>query len=298
MKRQHLLAAAACAALFCAAGSAFGQAQPGTGQRRQRGPRVLNIGVQLYSVRDDCAKDLAGVLKAIGKMGYAGVEFAGYYGKSAEELKKMLDDAGLVCCGTHTGLDTLTGDNLAKTIAFNKTLGNRYLIVPGLPEERTKSKDAWLETAKLFNEIDAKVRPERMFVGYHSHAGDFKAVDGVAGWDVFFGNTGNRVVMQMDFGNTKSAGVDPIPYVSQYPGRQRSVHIKEFSKSNDKALIGEGDIDWKVVLPTLRDKGRNDWLVIEAESYATSPMDTIDKSLVNLKRIAKELALKTKPEAN
>jgi hypothetical protein len=63
------------------------------------------VAVQLYSVRDLCAKDLAGTVAAIGKMGYKGVEFAGYYGKSAADLRKMLDDNGLVCCGTHTGLE-------------------------------------------------------------------------------------------------------------------------------------------------------------------------------------------------
>ena len=63
----------------------------------------LPIGLQLYSVRDDCARDLAGVLQAVGAMGYAGVEFAGYYGRTASELR-------LKCCGTHSGLETILGE--------------------------------------------------------------------------------------------------------------------------------------------------------------------------------------------
>ena len=97
--------------------------------------RKMQIGLQLYSVRKDCAKDLAGTIAAVAKMGYMGVEFAGYHDKSAKEIRKMLDDNGIVCCGTHTGLDTLLGDNLKKTIEFNKTIGNRFLVVPSLPEK-------------------------------------------------------------------------------------------------------------------------------------------------------------------
>src|SRR5687767_7768659 len=69
------------------------------------------VGLELYSVREDCAKDLPGVLKAVAKMGYQGVEFAGYHGRTAEELRKLLDENKLKCCGTHIGLDTLLGEN-------------------------------------------------------------------------------------------------------------------------------------------------------------------------------------------
>lgn len=281
MNRSKVVLAAALAVLACIGARTTAQ----NASQRPRAPRLPQIGVQLYSVRDDCAKDLPGVLKAVAKMGYAGVEFAGYYGRSAEELRKMLDENGLKCCGTHTGLDTLLGDNLAKTIAFNKTLGNRYLIVPGLPEERTRDKAAWLETARLFNEISEKLRAENMYIGYHSHAGDFKKIDDTTGWDLFFSNTNSRVVMQLDFGNTKSAGVDPIQYLEKYPGRQRTVHIKEYSHSNPNALLGEGDIDWNRALTLLKTRGRTQWLIVEAESSATTPLDCIEKNLTNLKAL-------------
>src|SRR5438094_6516248 len=107
----------------------------------------IPIGLQLYSVREDAAKDLPGVLKAVAKMGYEGVEFAGYYGHSAQDVRKMLDDNGLKCCGGHLGLDTLLGDALPATIEYQQTLGNKFLIVPGLGPQRTNSKAAWLETA-------------------------------------------------------------------------------------------------------------------------------------------------------
>ena len=91
--------------------------------------KKIPIGVQLYSVREDCARDLPGTLAAVAEMGYDGVEFAGYYGYSAEDLRRMLDANGLQCCGTHTGLNTLLGDALKTTVEFNQVLGNRYLVV-------------------------------------------------------------------------------------------------------------------------------------------------------------------------
>src|ERR1041385_589722 len=88
----------------------------------------IPVGVQLYSVRKECEKDLPGTLKAIGKIGYKAVEFAGYYGRDARTLRQMLDDAGLKCCGTHTPFDTILADKLPKTVEFNQTLGNINLI--------------------------------------------------------------------------------------------------------------------------------------------------------------------------
>ena len=110
----------------------------------------IPVGVQLYSVREECARDLPGTLAALAKMGYAGVEFAGYYGRSARELRSMLDDLGLKCCGTHIGLDTLLGAEFEATVAFNLELGNPYLVVPWIGEERRSSIAAWQKTAALF----------------------------------------------------------------------------------------------------------------------------------------------------
>jgi len=97
--------------------------------------KKIHIGLQLYSVREDCARNMPGTLEAVANMGYEGVEFAGYHGYSAEELSKILGDLGLKVAGSHVGIETLMGGELHETIEFNEALGNRYLIVPGLPEE-------------------------------------------------------------------------------------------------------------------------------------------------------------------
>src|SRR5438132_11523772 len=102
---------------------------------RDKSGRPIRIGLQLYSVRADCARDLPGVLKAVAKMGYTGVEFAGYHGRSAEELRRMLDENKLKCYGTHLDLNALLGDKFEKTVAFCRVLGCKLLVVPWLPEE-------------------------------------------------------------------------------------------------------------------------------------------------------------------
>src|SRR5687767_10140272 len=126
----------------------------------------IPVGVQVYSVRDDAKADFAGTLAAIRKIGYAGVEYAGYYGKSAVELRKIQDDLGLKCCGTHTGMDTLLPDKLNETMDYNETLGNKFLIVPWLAAEKRAAIGPWMEVAKQFNEIAAKVKLRGFRVGY------------------------------------------------------------------------------------------------------------------------------------
>ena len=254
--------------------------QSTTGRRRR-----IPIGLQLYSVRDDCQKDLPGTIAAVGKMGYEGVEFAGYYNRSAKDLRKMLDDNKLKCCGTHTGIDTLLGDNLPKTIEFNKILGNKYLVAPGLPGQYNSSHQAWLNAAKLFNELAEKVKPAGMLVGYHNHSAEFKAMDGELPWDTFFGNTSKDVIMQLDVGNAINGGVDPLPYIYRYPERAITVHVKEFSKKNDKALIGEGDVSWKAFAALCRAVGATEWYIIEHESYAYPPLECVERCLKNVREM-------------
>jgi hypothetical protein len=155
----------------------------------------IPLGVQLYSVREQCAKDLPGTLAAVAKIGYKGVEFAGYHGRNAKELRQMLDDLGLVACGTHTPYESVLAAKLAETIEFNRTIGNKFLIVPSMTG---KTKTEWLDKAKLFNELADKVKAEGMFVGYHAHAHDFQKLEGESAWDIFFGNTKPEVIMQLD----------------------------------------------------------------------------------------------------
>jgi sugar phosphate isomerase/epimerase len=254
---------------------------------RAAGRRRIPIGVQLYSVRTECEKDLPGTIKAVAKMGYKGVEFAGYYGRDAKTLKKLLDGVGLKCCGTHTGIDTLLGDQLQKTIEFNQTIGNKYLIVPWLPEQYRTTHAEWKKTAQLFNELSEKVRPYGMVVGYHNHDIEFKPVDGELPWDIFFGNTNKQVVMQVDTGNAMIGGGDPVVFLKRYPGRAKTVHIKPFSKTKPNAVIGDDELPWQEIFKLCETTGGTQWYIVEYESDAYPPLVSIEKCLETLRRWGK-----------
>lgn len=247
----------------------------------------IPLALQLYSVREDCAKDLPGTLAAVAKMGYAGVEFAGYHGRSAKELRKMLDDLGLKAAGTHLGLDTLEGDKLAGTIEFNQAIGNRFLIVPWIPEERRKDRAGWLACAQLFNELAAKVAAQGMLVGYHNHHVEFTPLGGETPWDTFFGNTRKDVVMQLDTGNCLHGNGDPVAILRKFPARATTLHLKEFSKTNDKALIGEGDVAWAEVFRLSESAGATQWYIVEQESYAFAPLECARRCIENLRKMGK-----------
>ena len=247
----------------------------------------IPIALQLYSIRHDCEKDLPGTLKAVAKMGYDGVDFAGYYGYDAPTIHAVLDDLGLKAAGCHTGIQTLLGDELQKTVAFNRVLGNKYLIVPGLPESFRDSHDAWLGTAEVFNEIAAKLEPEGMFTGYHNHHIEFTPMDGELPWDTFFGNTVPEVVMQIDLGNALHGGADPVAFLKRYPGRARTVHLKAYSATNDKALIGEDDVDWAEVFRVCEADPVTEWYIVEQESYPYSPLESVERCLQALKAMGK-----------
>jgi len=249
--------------------------------------KKIPVGLQLYSVREQCQQDLVGTVKAVARMGYKGVEFAGYYGRDAKTLRQLLDDTGLKCCGTHIGLETLLGDNLPKTIEFNRILGNRFLIVPGLAETYTKTRQAWQKTATIFNELAEKVKPEGMRVGYHNHPTEFHVLDGEMPWDTFFGGTRKEVVMQFDTGNAMHGGGDATVYLKKYPGRAATVHIKPFSKAKPNALLGDDELPWPEIFRLCETIGNTEWYIVEYESDAYPPLISVEKTLEVMRKWGK-----------
>ncbi len=231
------------------------------------GKRLPRVGVQLYSVRKRCEQDLAATLKAVKEMGYAGVEFAGYYGRTAKELKQMLDDNGLVACGTHTGFDTIKPENIQATIAFNREIGNKYLMVPGMG---AKTKEDWLNAAKVFNAASAIAKTEGMYVGYHNHQHEFKDIfdDGKCKWETLFDNTVPDVCTQLDVGHVVSAGHDPVKWLKKYPGRSRTLHAKEVYPGPGilgQAPAGVTGVDWPAVFAAT-DADVTEWYIVETEA--------------------------------
>jgi sugar phosphate isomerase/epimerase len=219
----------------------------------------------------------------VAKIGYKGVEFAGYHGHSAKELRKMLDDNGIVACGTHTPYESVLGDKLKETVEFNQTIGNKFLIIPSMT---ARSKKDWQERANLFNELAARVKSDGMWVGYHSHAHDFKKLEGETSWDVFSSNTRPEVILQLDVSNCADGGADPVAVLKKDGvGRTRSIHIKPHG-GGPEAIIGEDKLDWKEIFAFCEGPGKTGWYVVEHET-SKDPLDTVRRTYTALKQFGK-----------
>jgi sugar phosphate isomerase/epimerase len=181
-------------------------------------------------------------------------------------------------------------DRLEATIAYNKAVGNRFVIIPGLPGECTQSIAAWRATAAKFNEIAAKLAPHGLFLGYHNHWDEFNAIDGQTPFDVFFGATGSDVVVQLDNGNAQAGDADMLDIVKRYPGRLRTVHLKPYSKADAfDTMLGEDDVPWGEFLRLCDEVGKTEWFIVEYESETLHmPLTGVKLCLEALKKMEAE----------
>ena len=247
----------------------------------------IPIAVQLYSVRDDCAKGFDAALAAVATMGFAGVEFAGYYSYASKpkELRAKLDELGMKAAATHIGTGALRGDALHKTIEFHQQIGCKYLIVPGDGDFTHPEKSKAL--AEFFNETAAKLKPHGMACGYHNHTGEFAKMGGSNYWELFASRTGKDVVLQVDCGWAADAGQDCVDLMKRHPGRMKVVHIKPTVIKNEpgkKAIFGQDSVNWGPILTACRDFGGTGWLTLEQEAYpdGKSPMECTALSMAAL----------------
>jgi sugar phosphate isomerase/epimerase len=244
--------------------------------------KKIPVGLQLYSVREQCAKNLPATLEDVARIGFRHVEFAGYHGRNAKDLRKLLDANGLAACGTHTPYESVLPARLQETIDFNLTIGNKFLIVPWM---EAKSKQAWLDKAKQFNEIAQKLKPHGLLTGYHAHAHDFEKFDGQSAWDIFFGSTTPDVVMQLDTSNCLDGGADPVAVLKKYPGRALSIHLKAHG-GGPEAVFGEDKVPWPAVFEFCETQGRTQIYVVEHES-GKDPIAAVKRAYLALQKMGK-----------
>jgi len=217
------------------------------------------------------------------------VEFAGPPALSGALLRAMLDEVGLVCCGWHTPFSMVQGDALAATIALNTAVGNRRIIVPGIPGDLVDSRAKWRAMADFFAALADTLAPHDLVTGYHNHTVEFTPLDGEPPWDTFFGNTDPRVVMQLDTGNAMHGGADPAAILRQYPGRAGTVHLKPYTPGAAdpfNAPIGEDASDWAAIFAAC-DAAATDWYIVEYESDAYPPLDAVARCLRGLKAMGR-----------
>jgi sugar phosphate isomerase/epimerase len=258
--------------------------------RAQGAGKKLPIALQLYSVRNDCAKDFDAALEKVAKMGFAGVEFAGYhsYGGKAAELKKRLDALNLKVAATHIGTGTMKGDALKKTVEFHQTIGCKFLIVPG-DGDFTKP-DKCEALAETFNKIAAELKPLGMYCGYHNHKHEFTKNGDKTYYEQFAERTSKDVVLQQDCGWSADAGWNPVELMKKYPGRMKSTHFKPTvvkGEAGKKAFIGQDSVDWVAVIAACKTVGGTEWITLEQEAYpdGKSPMDATEVSFQALKKL-------------
>jgi sugar phosphate isomerase/epimerase len=249
----------------------------------------MGIALQLYSIRNDCARDFDAALKWVAETGFEAVEFAGYhkYGGKPKELRDQLDGLGLKVAGTHIGTNSLVGDALKGTIEFHQVLGCRYLIVPG--DGRFSKPDGNKELAEIFNKAAEELKKVGMFTGYHNHTHEFQKDGDKTYWELFAERTSQDVVLQQDVGWTTSAGYDPAVMIRKYPGRSKIIHCKPavVGNGNKRPIIGEDSVKWAEVFQACREVGGTEWLTLEQEAYLpnTTPMECVQLSLAGMKKI-------------
>ncbi len=248
----------------------------------------IPIGLELWSVRKQCEKELPAVLEAVAKMGYEGVELAhSYYGHDAAAWRKLLDDNGLKSVGMHMGLPALQGDAFDKTIEIHKLLGTPYLIIASLPKKALESVAAIKETGKVFNDLSARLKPHGMKIGYHCHGGDFEQVAGKTAWERFGEATEPDVLLQLDIGNCLGGGGDAIGMLKRFPGRSVTIHIKDHG-GKPGAVFGEGDVNWKDVFGILETTGGTKQYIIEEEGQeGPEALAAVRRALENFRKMGK-----------
>lgn len=257
---------------------------------RVRAGSAIPVALQLYSLRGDCKADFDACLDAVSKMGFTGVEFAGYFGYTDRpaELRKRLDDLGLKAAGTHIGADQLQGDNLKRAIEFHQAIGCRFLVVPSSRDFTDPEKSKAL--AEMFNRAAEQLAPLGMACGYHNHTAEFKTDGGKTFWDLFAERTKKEVILQQDCGWTFAAGQDPVAYLKKYAGRSRTVHFKPTVREGDagkKPILGLDSVPWRQVYDACRSVGGTEWIVLEQELYpdGKTPAECVKESFAGLKRV-------------
>lgn len=265
------------------------------------GPRLpaRPLGIELYAVRGELARDLPGTLSAVAKIGYAAVEFyAPYFSWTlpyAKEVRSRLDDLGLRCYSTHNHIETFTpGEGMAKAIELNQIIGARHLILAS-PPQGTEGLEGWKTLCGRLTTAVGQLQPHGLTAGYHNHQTEWKALaDGARVMDVIAAHTPPEFVLQFDVGTCLEAGADPIAWIKANPGRIRSVHLKDWApgkateEKGYRVLFGEGVAPWTEILAAAESVGGVEYFLMEQEGSRFSEFETAQRCLDNWRKIRRK----------
>jgi sugar phosphate isomerase/epimerase len=253
------------------------------------------IGLELYSVRNELARDLPNTLQNVAKIGYEVVEFyAPYYDWTlpyAKTVRSQMDDLGLRCYSTHNHIDSFTaGDKMAKAIELNQILGSRLLVLASAPGS-AKELDGWKALCgQLTSAVDA-LTPHGLAAGFHNHQTEWAPLDGDKRvMDVLAANTPKEFVLQFDVGTCVEAGADPVAWIKANPGRIKVLHLKDWApgKREDemsyRVLFGEGVSPWKEIIAASEAVGGVEFYLMEQEGSRFPEFETAQRCLDNWKK--------------
>jgi sugar phosphate isomerase/epimerase len=258
---------------------------------------IERVGVQLYTVRDALPKDFDGTLAKIAAIGFKEVEFAGYAGKSAADVRDALKRHGLAAPAAHVDYPSL-GEKWPQVLQDAATIGHTHVVNPWIDESIRKEPDSWKRIADTFNKAGEASRRAGIQFAYHNHHFEFEPVKGVLPFDTLLQSCDPELVkFELDLCWIAAAGRDPLDYFARHPGRFPLVHVKGLSKKPAEGAAAPID----QVLPTITDVGTNDtidWPRIFAKSsqagirhyfvehdVPTSPFDSLKASYTYLRGI-------------
>jgi sugar phosphate isomerase/epimerase len=289
-RRAFLARTGAGAALF-AGGAALDTAlAPIATAATRRAALRLPIGIELYAVRTELARDLPNTLRTVTQLGYEVVEFYAPYTQwtlpYAKTVRTMLDDLGLRCHSTHNGMGSLApGDLMTKVIEINQILGARHIVLASPPFQNGTSDD-WKRLAANLTAAAETLRPHGLMAGYHNHDVEWATLDGGQRiMELLAANTPNDLVLQLDVGTCVKAGADPVAWIRANPGRIRSAHLKDWAPGTDaqekgyRVLFGEGAAPWQQIIGALESVGGVEFYLMEQEGSRFSEFETAKRCL-------------------
>jgi sugar phosphate isomerase/epimerase len=253
----------------------------------------IEIGVQLYTLRNEMSIDVEKTLREVAKLGFTGVEFAGYYGWSGHQLKQLLDELGLQAIGCHVSIQNLRED-LQGEIDTLRTLGAHYLICPYIGVDDRSSADDWLRIITDLHQVGEEAFNQGLQFLYHNHDFEFHTrINNEFVFDVIYQSTSpSHVHVELDVCWVQYAGQDPIAYIHKYAGRLPIIHAKDFNKHADGRIqtleLGLGEVPLDAVIAASKQAGVK-WFVIEQDVCQKETFVSIANSLKWLK--SKDLSI-------
>jgi sugar phosphate isomerase/epimerase len=254
------------AATLAPAAAALGAALPAAGrvrsQEQARRP-IAAVGLQLYTIRTELQRDVEGSLRRVAELGYREVELAGLAGRSAAELRALLDRHGLAAPAGHFPLPSLQPAELPRTLEVCAVLGHRWLVCPFLPaNERTL--DHYRRHAELFDSVGEACRAAGIRFAYHNHDFELAEADGVVPLDLLLRETSPQLVdFELDLYWVTKGGGDPLDYFARFPGRFALWHVKDMDATEQRSFaeVGTGTIPFPAIFARSEEAGVKHYFV-------------------------------------